>query len=68
MFEVATVKRKKAYSIKEVSSETSLSEPFIRLEIKRGNLKAGRFGSRVLITENSLSEYLSKGENENELK
>lgn len=62
MFEVATVKRKKAYSIKEVSEETSLSQPFVRLEIKRGNLKAGRFGSRVLITENSLSEYLNKGE------
>ena len=62
MFEVATVKRKKAYSIREVSEETSLSQPFIRLEIKRGNLKAGRFGSRVLITESSLSQYLDKGE------
>jgi excisionase family DNA binding protein len=66
MFEVATVKRKKAYSIKEVSEETSLSQPFVRLEIKRGNLKAGRFGSRVLITENSLSQYLNKGENKDE--
>ena len=64
MFEVATAKRKKAYSIKEVSEETSLSQPFVRLEIKRGNLKAGRFGSRVLITENSLSQYLNKGEND----
>ena len=62
MFEVATVKRKKAYSIKEVSEETSLSQPFVRLEIKRGNLKAGRFGSRVLISEASLSQYLEKGE------
>lgn len=62
MFEVATAKRKKAYSIKEVSEETSLSQPFVRLEIKRGNLKAGKFGSRVLITENSLSQYLKKGE------
>ncbi|MCY7344977.1 MAG: helix-turn-helix domain-containing protein [Pyrinomonadaceae bacterium] len=64
MFEVSTVKRKKAYSIKEVSEETSLSQPFVRLEIKRGNLKAARFGSRVLITENSLSQYLNKGEND----
>ncbi len=64
MFEVATVKSKKAYSIKEVSEETSLSQPFVRLEIKRGNLKAGRFGSRVLITENSLSQYIDKGEND----
>jgi hypothetical protein len=40
--------------------------PFVRLEIKRGNLKAGKFGSRVLITENSLSEYLRKGETNEE--
>ncbi len=66
MFEVATVKTKKAYSIREVSEETSLSQPFIRLEIKRGNLKAGRFGSRVLISESSLSQYLDKGETNDE--
>jgi len=66
MFEVATVKSKKAYSIREVSEETSLSQPYIRLEIKRGNLKAGRFGSRVLISEASLSQYLEKGEQQAE--
>ncbi len=66
MLEVIAVKNKKAYSIKEVSEETTLSVPFVRLEIKRGNLKAGKFGSRVLITENSLSEYLNKGENKDE--
>ncbi len=66
MLEVIAVKNKKAYSIKEVSEETTLSVPFVRLEIKRGNLKAGKFGSRVLITENSLSEYLNKGETNNE--
>ncbi len=64
MLEVIAVKNKKAYSIKEVSEETTLSVPFVRLEIKRGNLKAGKFGSRVLITENSLSQYLNKGEND----
>lgn len=62
MLEAIAVKNKKAYSIKEVSEETTLSVPFVRLEIKRGNLKAGKFGSRVLITENSLSEYLNNGE------
>ncbi len=66
MFDVSTRKNKKAYSIKEVSEETTLSVPFVRLEIKRGNLKAGKFGSRVLITENSLSQYLNKGEKEDE--
>jgi excisionase family DNA binding protein len=67
MLKAIAIKNKKAYSIKEVSQETTLSVPFVRLEIKRGNLKAGKFGSRVLITENSLSEYLRKGE-ENEQK
>ncbi len=62
MFEITTGRSKKAYSIKEVSEETSLSVPFVRLEIKRGNLKAGRFGSRILITESSLTQYLDKGE------
>lgn len=66
MIEAIAVTSKKAYSIKEVSKETSLSVPFVRLEIKRGKLKAGKFGSRVLITENSLSEYLNKGENKDE--
>ncbi len=62
MFEITTGRSKKAYSIKEVSEETSLSVPCVRLEIKRGNLKAGRFGSRILITESSLTQYLDKGE------
>ncbi len=54
--------QKRAYSIKEVSAETTLSVPFVRLEIKRGNLQAGKFGKRVLITAENLSRYLNKGE------
>lgn len=66
MLEIVAIQNRKAYSIKEVSQQISLSVPFVRLEIKRGNLKAGKFGRRVLITENSLSEYLNKGENKDE--
>lgn len=62
MIETNTGTNKKAYSLKEVSAETSLSVPFVRLEIKRGNLQAGKFGKRVLITAENLSRYLNKGE------
>lgn len=65
MMQETVTTNKKAYSVKEVSELTSLSTPFVRLEIKRGNLKAAKFGARVLVTDKSLSEYLEKGE-ENE--
>lgn len=67
MIETITEKTKRAYSIKDVAAETTLSIPFVRLEIKRGNLKAAKFGKRVLITAENLSRYLNKGE-ENEKK
>ena len=60
MIETQVGTNKRAYSIKEVSAETSLSVPFVRLEIKRGNLQAGKFGKRVLITAENLSRYLNK--------
>ncbi|MGI8555495.1 MAG: hypothetical protein ACR2LT_03960 [Pyrinomonadaceae bacterium] len=66
MIEKNTGTSKHAYSIKEVSAETTLSVPFVRLEIKRGNLQAGKFGKRVLITAENLSRYLNKGENNDE--
>lgn len=50
---------KQAYSIKEVAQTTSLSQPFVRLEIKRGKLKARKFGTRTLITAENLSNYLN---------
>ncbi len=66
MIEIITGTHKRAYSIKEVSAETTLSVPFVRLEIKRGNLQAGKFGKRVLITSENLSRYLNKGETNDE--
>jgi hypothetical protein len=56
---------KRAYSIKEVAQETSLSPSFVRLEIKRKKLKARKFGTRTLVTAENLSIYLN-GENEDE--
>lgn len=65
MMQEIVTPNKRAYSIKEVAQQTSLSQPFVRLEIKRGKLKARKFGTRTLITAENLSNYLN-GENEDE--
>lgn len=59
---------KMAFSVEEISAQTSLSKAFLRLEIKRGNLKAIRPGNsrRVIITAKSLENYLNEGENNDE--
>ncbi len=51
---------KMAYSINEISEQTSLSKPFLRNEIRAGRLKVNRFGSRVLVLAETLQEYLRK--------
>jgi excisionase family DNA binding protein len=51
-----------ALSLKEVSELTSVSVAFLRKEIKKGRLSAMKAGSKVLITADSLTEYLSKAE------
>lgn len=48
-----------AYSVKEVVEQTRLSDAFIRLEIRRGKLKAKKFGARVLVLASDLDEYLN---------
>lgn len=53
-------REKLAYSVGEISKQTSLSIPFLRTEIRAGNLKAKRFGSRVLILSQDLQAYLLK--------
>ena len=52
---------KLAYSVEEISEQTSLSKAFLRLEIKRGKLKVRRFGRRVLIRDEDLREYIAGG-------
>lgn len=56
-----SVMPKKAYSVKQVSEQTTLSGAFLRNEIRAGNLKVKRFGRRVLILDEDLQNYL-KGE------
>ncbi len=62
----SVTQNKMAYSIEQISAQTSLSKAFLRLEIKRGNLKAGKFGRRVLVSANSLKTYLDEGETTDE--
>lgn len=64
MMQEIVIPKKRAYSIKEAAQQTSLSQPFLRLEIKRGRLKAGKFGTRTLITDENLSNYLNGGNDE----
>lgn len=61
MLEKITKNTKIAYSIEEMAAQTSLSKAFIRLEIKRGKLRATKFGRRVLIRYEDMSEYISNG-------
>ncbi len=63
MTETITEPRQKlAYTIDEISEQTSLSKPFLRNEIRAGRLKINRFGSRVLVLAKSLEEFLNNGE------
>lgn len=50
-----------AYSIKEAAQQTTLSKEYLRLEIKRGKLKARRIGRRILILHEDLQAYLKRG-------
>ena len=61
MMQKSVTQNKLAYSVEEISAQTSLSKAFLRLEIKRGKLKAGKFGTRTLITAENLSNYLNGG-------
>jgi excisionase family DNA binding protein len=65
MMQKTVTPSKRAYSIKEVAQETTLSPSFVRLEVKRGKLKARKFGTRTLITAENLSDYLN-GETDEE--
>jgi len=61
MTQETVTQNKLAYSVEEISEQTSLSKAFLRLEIKRGKLKVKRFGRRVLIRDEDLREYISNG-------
>lgn len=66
MIDVITEKQKIAFSVEEISEQTTLSKAFLRNEIRAGKLKVKRCGRRVLILKNDLMNYLNEGEKEDE--
>ena len=65
MQNVMESKQKIAYSVEEMSEQTTLSKAFLRNEIRAGKLKVKRCGRRVLILKNDFMDYLN-GENQDE--
>ncbi len=55
-----------AYSVEEISKQTTLSKAFLRNEIRAGKLKVKRCGRRVLILKDDFMNYLNEGGNNNE--
>jgi len=62
MIQETITKNKLAYSVEEISAQTSLSKAFVRNEITAGKLKAQKFGRRVLVLNQDLQKYLNKEE------
>ena len=50
-----------AWGLSEVSDATGLSVPFLRAEVRAGRLPIRRFGRRVLVRDEDLKDYLSRG-------
>ncbi len=55
-----------AYSVEEISQQTTLSKAFLRNEIRAGRLKVKRCGRRVLILKDDFLNYLNEGEKDDE--
>jgi excisionase family DNA binding protein len=54
-----------AWSLGEISDATGLSLGFLRNDVRRGTLPTKKFGRRVLVLDEDLKNYLSKGESPN---
>ncbi len=50
-----------AWSLAEISEQTGLSIGYLRNELRGGRLPVKRFGRRILVLEQDLREYLSRG-------
>lgn len=51
----------KVYSLSEVSDLLGVGYQSLRKFIKRGDIKARKVGTKWIITENALKEYLESG-------
>ncbi len=63
--QTSVTQNKLAYSVEEISEQTTLSKAFLRNEIRAGKLKVKRCGRRVLILKDDFMDYLN-GENTDE--
>lgn len=59
---LAAVIEKDAFSVNEVVEKTSLSKGFVFNEIRSGNLRAKRFGKRVLVLRSDYEDWFGKKE------
>jgi excisionase family DNA binding protein len=56
-----------AFSIEELSSLTTLSQPKIRKDIRNGKLKSQKKGSRRIILRDEAMRYLNSDEDDNQV-
>jgi hypothetical protein len=56
-----------AFSIEELSSLTTLSEPKIRKDIRNGKLKSQKKGSRRIILRDEAIRYLNSDDEDNQV-
>jgi excisionase family DNA binding protein len=49
---------KLGWTLEELARSLSVSVPFLRLEVKRGRLKAAHLGRRVVVLDDELHRYL----------
>jgi len=50
---------KLGWTLDELASSLSVSVPFLRLEIKRGRLRAAHLGRRVVVLDSEVRRYLA---------
>jgi hypothetical protein len=54
---------KLGWTLYELASSLSVSVPFLRLEIKRGRLRAAHLGRRVVVLDPEVRRYLAEASN-----
>jgi len=52
--------QKLGWTLAELARSLSVSVPFIRLEVKRGRLKAAHLGRRVVVLDTEVRRYLAQ--------
>jgi excisionase family DNA binding protein len=48
------------WTFEELASSLSVSGPFLRLEVKRGRLRAAHLGRRVVLLDGDVQRYLAE--------